>query len=397
MKPFRDSTEEKEARAKLEAQHKTLVHMHDQYKILFNNNPNPIFIVDSATLEIIDVNNSVEDDYGYSREELIGSPFFEVINSLAVDHSYTPEMVDLFKQRTLNGFQSGRLPWEELTFQTKNGGEVPVRYSTSFLHKKGDLVGCAFFFHNLTEIKKLERELVRSERLAAIGQTISGLSHHIKNILIGLKGGSYVMDIGLKNENPAKLKDGWQTIKNNISRTSDLVQDLLTYSKERKPEFKPCRPNEIVEDVFNLIKDHAKQQDVEIVTRLDVDIGERIMDPESIHQILLNLVSNAIDACREVEDPDRALTIQLMSRLEDDNQVCFEVKDNGIGMGKEEREKVFAPFYSTKGGKGTGIGLMVTAKLIEEHKGTVDVVSEQGEGAGFIVSLPCQIEDEGRV
>ncbi|HCY85392.1 MAG TPA: PAS domain-containing sensor histidine kinase, partial [Desulfobacteraceae bacterium] len=395
IETLQDSTKEKEAQAKLEAQHDTLLHMHDQYKILFNNNPNPIFIVDSLTLEIIDVNKSVEGDYGYSKDELIGRPFFEVINSLAIDHAYTPEMVDLFKQRTLNGFQSGRPPWEELTFQTKDGGHVPVRYSTSFLHKKGELVGCAFFFHNLTEIKKLEKELVQSERLAAIGQTISGLSHHIKNILIGLKGGSYVMDIGLKNENPAKLKDGWQTIKNNIGRTSDLVQDLLTYSKERKPEFQPCRPNEIVEDVVSLIKDHAKKEDIKIVTKLDPGIGERIMDPESIHQILLNLVSNAIDACREVEDMDRALKVSLTSRLQNDTLVCFEVKDNGIGMGEAETANVFAPFYSTKGGKGTGIGLMVTAKLTEEHKGTIHVESQKGEGSRFIVSLPCQTGDIG--
>ena len=351
-------------------------------------------MVDSTTLEIMDTNSSVAEDYGYLKEELIGRPFFEVMNDLAVDHSYTPEMVTLFKQQAKNDFKTGRLPWKELTFEKKNGGRVPVRYSTSFLHKKGRLVGCAFFFHNLTEIKKLEKELVQSERLAAIGQTISGLAHHIKNILIGLKGGSYVMDIGLKNENPAKLKDGWQTIKNNIDRTSNLVQDLLTYSKERTPEFKPCRPNDIVEDVANLIKDHAKQQNIEIVKTLDPGIGERIMDPQTIHRTLLNLVSNSIDACLEVEDMTRALTIHLISRLDRNNQIRFEVKDNGIGMSKEEQEKVFAPFYSTKGGKGTGIGMMVTAKLVEEYKGTIHVASEKGRGTRFIITLPYQTADE---
>jgi len=394
IETLQDSTKEKEAQEKLEAQRKTLIHMHDQYKILFNNNPSPIFMVDSITLEIIDINNSVEEDYGYSREGLIGRPFFEVINSLAIDHSYTPEMVTLFKQQTKKDFQAGSIPWKELTFKKKNGGHVPVRYSTSFLNKKGNLVGCAFFFHNLTEIKKLEKELVQSERLAAIGQTISGLSHHIKNILIGLKGGSYVMDIGLKNENPAKLKDGWQTIKNNIDRTSNLVQDLLTYSKERKPEFKSCRPNEIVDDVVNLIKDHAKKQNIEIVKMLDSNIGERLMDPQTIHRTILNLVSNSIDACLDVEDMNRALVIHLISRMKSNNRVSFEVKDNGIGMGKNEKENVFAPFYSTKGGNGTGIGLMVTAKLIEEHKGTIHVESERGQGSSFIITLPCRTGDK---
>lgn len=394
VQTLQDSTKVKEAQAKLEIQHKTLAHMHDQYKILFNNNPNPIFIVDTTTLEIIDINKSVEGDYGYSRDALIGRPFFEIINTLAVDLYYTPEMVGLFKQQAQKNFLAESIPWKELTFKTKNGDHVPVRYSTSFLHKKGMLVGSAFFFHNLTEIKRLEKELVQSERLAAIGQTISGLAHHIKNILLGLKGGSYVMDIGLKKENPAKLKDGWQTIKNNIDRTSDLVKDLLTYSKERKPEFTACRPNEIVEDVVNLIKDHAKKQDIAIIKQLDPDIGEAVMDPQTIHRTLLNLVSNSIDACLDVEDLDRPLAIHLISRLERRNHVSFEVRDNGIGMSKKEKDNVFAPFYSTKGGKGTGIGLMVTAKLVEEHKGTIRVESQKGEGTRFIITLPFRTADK---
>ena len=394
IETLQDSTKDKEAQAELDAQHKKLAHLHDQYKILFNNNPNPIFIVDTTTLEIINTNHSVEDDYGYSREELIGRPFFEVINLLAIDHSYTPEMVSLFKQRTEKDFQVGNIPWKELTFKKKNGGHVPVRYSTSFLHKNKNLVGSAFFFHNLTEIKKLEKELVESERFAAIGQTISGLAHYIKNILIGLKGGSYVMDIGLKNENTAKLKDGWQTIKNNIDRTSELVQNLLTYSKERKPEFKNCRPNEIVEDVINLIKDHAKKQNIAIVKQLDPNIGEVALDSQTIHRSILNLASNSIDACLEVDDMNRALTIHFISRLKSNNRLCIELRDNGVGMNNKEKENVFAPFYSTKSNKGTGLGLMVTAKLVEEHKGTIHVESEQGEGSRFIITLPYQDADK---
>ncbi len=393
IETLKDSTKDKEAQVELEAQHKKLAYMHDQYKILFNNNPNPIFIVDTTTLEIIDVNNSVKADYGYSREELINRPFFEVINSLAIDHSYTPEMVSLFKQQTEKDFHAGGIPWKELTFQKKNDDHVPVRYSTSFLYKKGNLVGCAFFFHNLTEIKKLEKELIQSERLAAIGQTISGLAHHIKNILIGLKGGSYVMDVGLKNENTAKLKDGWQTIKQNIEKTSELVQNLLTYSKERKPKFINCRPNEIMKDVDNLLKDHAKKQNIAIIKQLDPKIGEVAMDPQTIHRSILNLVSNSIDACLEVEDTSRVLTIHLITRSQNDNQLCFEVKDNGIGMSKREKEKVFAPFYSTKGSKGTGLGMMVTAKLVEEHKGTIHIESEQEKGTRFIITLPYKTAD----
>ncbi|MCG8642472.1 MAG: PAS domain S-box protein [Desulfobacterales bacterium] len=395
IETLKDSTKDKEAQAELEAQHKKIIHMHDQYKILFNNNPDPIFIVNTENLEIIDTNNSVEKDYGYSRETLIGKPFFEIINALAVDISYTPEMARQFEQQTEKGFQAGNIPWKELTFKKKDGTHVPVRYSTSYLHKKGNLVGCAFFFHNLTEIKKLEKDLVQSEKLAAIGQTISGLAHYIKNILVGLKGGRYVMDIGLKNENTSKLKDGWHTIKNNIDRTSDLVQDLLTYSKEREPVLKNCRPNEIMEDVIHLIKENAKKQDITIVKQLDPDIGEVAMDPQTIHRSLLNLVLNSIDALLNLDDTDRVMTIHMISRLKSKNRICFEVRDNGVGMNDTEKENVFTPFYSTKGSKGTGLGLMVTAKLVEEHKGTIHVESEQDRGSCFIITLPYHDADTG--
>ncbi len=390
IETLRDSTQDKKAQAKLEAQDKKLAHLYDQYHVLFNNNPNPIFIVDSLTLEILDVNNSVEEDYGYPRGEIVGKPFFDIMNAMSVDISYTPEMVALFKKKSKEGHSSISIPSREITFKAKNGDHVPVRYSTSFLHKKGKLVGCAFFFHDLTEIKQLENELVQSERLAAIGQTISGLAHCIKNILIGLKGGSYVVDIGIKNNNIKKMQDGWQTIKKNINRTSDLVANLLTYSKGRKPEYQPCKPNDIVKDVIKLIQNYETDQQVEIIQQLDPKIGEVVMDPQTIHRCLMNLLSNSMDACHEVNEADRNLTIHLKTFLKRDNLLCIEVKDNGSGMNKESQDNLFTPFFSTKGSKGTGLGLLVTAKLIEEHNGTIDVSSSLGKGTKFFLEIPFE-------
>ncbi|MCP3900092.1 MAG: PAS domain-containing protein, partial [Desulfobacteraceae bacterium] len=350
IETLRDSTLDKKAQQELKTKNKKLVHLHDQYSVLFNNNPNPTFIVNSTTLEILDVNNSVVDDYGYPKDQMIGKPFFDVMNAMSVNLSYTPEMVSLFKEKSKEANHSGSIPWKEITFKTKKGDHVPVRYSTSYLHKKGKLVGCAFFFHDLTEIKQLEKELVKSERLAAIGQTISGLAHYIKNILIGLKGGSYVVDIGFKRDDINKIKDGWQTIKNNIDRTSGLVANLLTYSKERKPEYQPCNPNEIVQDVIKLMEGHAKQQKVEIIQQLDYSIGEVTMDSQTIHRSLLNLISNSIDACLDVEDMSRKLKIHLKTFLKNGNILCIIVKDNGAGMKKEALKNLFTPFFSTKGG-----------------------------------------------
>jgi len=383
-----DNTQARKAQEELRIRDKKLAHLYNQYHILFNNNPNPIFIVDNQTLKILDVNHSVEHDYGYSKEQLLGKPFFEVINGMSINHSYTPEMITLFQEKSKTDQRSSNMPWQELSLRKKTGEHIPVRYSTSFLNKQEELMGCAFFFHNLTEIKQLEKELVQSERLAAIGQTISGLAHCIKNILLGLKGGSYVVDIGLKNNNISKLKEGWQTIKNNIARTSDLVQDMLTVSKERKPEYQNCYPNEIIEDIVKLIDDYAKKQSIEIIQQLDPQIGEVFMAPQTIYRALLNLISNSIDACMDVADRDKSLEIHLETLFLENNFLSIVVRDNGVGMSKENKNNLFNPFFSTKGDKGTGLGLLVTSKLIEEHHGTIDVSSTLGKGSCFTIKLP---------
>jgi two-component system NtrC family sensor kinase len=230
---------------------------------------------------------------------------------------------------------------------------------------------------------------VQSEKLAAVGQTVSGLAHYIKNILIGLKGGSYVVDVGLAKNKTDKLKAGWSTIKNNITRVSDLVQDLLSFSKEREPEYSVCQPNDIVTEAVDLIKDFAKTNNIKITKKLDPAIKEASMDTRTIHDSVLNLITNAMDACLDDPDTDKKSIISIKTYLGKNDMYCIDVKDNGSGMTEDTKEKLFTSFFSTKGGKGTGLGLLLTKKLIEEHKGTISAQSNLGEGTTFTIKLPC--------
>ena len=177
-------------------------------------------------------------------------------------------------------------------------------------------------------------------------------------------------------------------IKRNIGRTSNLVMDLLSYSKERQPEFSVCMPNQIAHDVCTLLEDKARDHRVKLVKDFDEAIGEVFMDPDSVHEILLNLMSNAVDACLFDEDTSKNFRVDLKTALEKDNVIRFEICDNGIGMDEEVIKKLFTSFFSTKGHRGTGLGLMVTRKLIEEHGGTIKVNSEPGKGATVIVRMP---------
>ncbi|WP_300458937.1 response regulator [Desulfobacula sp.] len=321
---------------------------------------------------------------------MFGETAKDVRNKMTIDDLYSPEIVKIFKHQATTEIERGTFPWKEHILHTKDDRQIPIRYASNVLHEQGEFMGTVTFFQDLTEIKRLEKELVQSERLAAVGQTVSGLAHYVKNILIGLKGGSYVVDVGIQKNNTEKFKTGWETIKRNIKRVGDLTQDLLTYSKEREPEFEVCSPNDIVEEVIDLVIDMAGLKGILVSKELDPDIGDIIADFQTIHRSLLNLVTNAIDACLEDEDTSKKHEIKIKTYKDKNDYVCFEVKDNGCGMDKKTQRQLFNPMFSSKGGKGTGLGLLVTGKLIEEHKGIIETQTSPGDGSTFTIKLPYE-------
>lgn len=331
--------------------------------------------------------------YNPEAARIFGVKAIDVINKMTIQDLYPSEIADIFMAEAKKLPAPGEMPWKEMMLQTTDGRHIPVHYATNVLRENDEFMGIVNFFQDLTEIKRLEKELVQSERLAAVGQTVSGLAHYVKNILIGLKGGSYVVDVGMKKNDTAKLKIGWETIKKNIARVADLTQDLLTYSKERKPERQPCSPNEIVGDVIELVKEVAAAKDIKISKQIDPGIGEVVLDPQTIHRTLLNLVHNAMDACVEDEDTSKAFEISIKTRKDPGNMICLEVRDNGCGMDAKTQAQIFNPMFSTKGGKGTGLGLLVTGKLVEEHEGSIETQSRLGQGTTFIVTIPYEIAD----
>lgn len=346
---------------------------------LINSSADGIIATDKD-LKIVLFNPGAERIFGYNQAE--------TLEKMSISDLFPQELTIDF-QKALGG-ENGPMDfgWPETTISSKQGDPIPVRYSGTVLKEKGSPMGTVAFFQDLSEIKRLEKELVQAERLASIGQTVAGLAHGIKNILHGLKGGSYLVDIGVKRNDTERLKKGWDTVKRNIERTSVLVMDLLSYSKEREPEFEPCRPNAIAAEVCDLLRQRAQENDIELIQNLDGAIDEVQMDPHTIHTVLLNLMTNAIDACLFDEDTSKKWQVGLKTVREAGKVIRFEVSDTGSGMSAATREKLFASFFSTKGHRGTGLGLMVTRKLVEEHQGTISVRSELEKGTTFTVTLP---------
>jgi two-component system, NtrC family, sensor kinase len=243
------------------------------------------------------------------------------------------------------------------------------------------------------EDTKYYSAMVQSERLAAVGQTIATLSHHIKNILQGIRGGSYLIEMGLAEHDEQVVGKGWHIVERNQRRISSLVLDMLTFSKEREPDFTAAGLNTVMSDVVELIRSRAEELKVELRFEPDPSIPLLTFDSEGIHRAALNVVTNALDACDERENG--VVTIAT-KQLADEGLVQVIVSDNGGGIAPENLQQIFNPFFSSKGSRGTGLGLAVSQKILKEHGGRILVESRLDEGSRFVLELPAMPAEEAK-
>jgi len=231
---------------------------------------------------------------------------------------------------------------------------------------------------------RLFDENIKAARLAAVGQTMASLAHCIKNILSGLKGASYMVDEGLQNSNQEMLTAGWPLVKESQHRITELVMNMLDYSKERAPAYEKANLKKHMENIYELMKEKAKERRVNFYFEYDDSTPLVDCDPMAIYRAVLNLVTNAIDA---VDSDDGKVRLQVKP-AEDPNHILIGVADNGHGIPPEVKKRLFEAFYSTKSSKGTGLGLAVTKKIIDEHKGEIGVKTKVDKGTIFTIKLP---------
>jgi signal transduction histidine kinase len=237
-------------------------------------------------------------------------------------------------------------------------------------------------------VRDKSQKLVEAERLAAVGQTVAGLSHAIKNITGGLKGGAFVLEKGIELNDQKYLLQGWEMIKGNVDKITNLSLDLLNYAKATDLNVETCDPTQPAQEVIDLMRPRAQALGIDLVSDFSQNLNLCHFDPDLICRCLLNLVTNAIDACRN-DDPgtsDKMVTVRAMKRR--GWGVEYQVLDNGCGMSSQTKKKIFKQFFSTKGSEGTGIGLMITKKIVDEHKGVIKVESQEGAGSKIIIKLP---------
>jgi signal transduction histidine kinase/pSer/pThr/pTyr-binding forkhead associated (FHA) protein len=237
------------------------------------------------------------------------------------------------------------------------------------------------------EDTRYHQAMLQAERLAAIGQAMTALSHHIKNILQGLRSGSEILRMGLSEKNDAFLQQGWKIVEKNQGKIYDLVMDMLSYSKEREPAIEETDLNRVVLDVLELLHGRFLETGARLEKRLSDQLPLVAADPEGIHRAVLNIIVNALDALDEREDPAIGVTTGVQR---DGKWARIVIQDNGPGIASNKVTEIFRPFVSSKGAKGTGLGLAVSRKIMREHGGDVHVQSQPGKGCKFILRLPIR-------
>ncbi|MBU2513711.1 PAS domain S-box protein [bacterium] len=267
-----------------------------------------------------------------------------------------------------------------------NGDSFPARLTGIKLLANEQYKGKAFWIHDIRRIKKLEAENLEAERLAAVGKTVAGLAHGIKNVLTGLEGGEYMLNSGLQKGDAARIQKGMEMLNRNTKRVSTFVKEFLNFSKGQEIKTGLCDPVEIAREVVNTYSVKIRQLGIKLVSEFQDNIGPAALDEEGMHECLSNLLGNAIDACCISENPDDLLIIFRV--YENDNSIVYEVVDNGCGMDYEIKRKIFTTFFTTKGLGGTGLGLLMTKKIIQQHGGKVDFDSVLDQGTTFKITLP---------
>jgi histidine kinase len=353
---------------RLEKLQRQLKKKEEQFETLFENVPCYLTVVDRS-FRVTFANKAFAQDFG----ESVGK------NCYFIYKGRDEKCEDCPVEKT---FTDGEIRFSEEIWHRNGDTKYIVVRTAPITDDLGNIVEVMEMSADITEIKTLQNEL------AVLGETVAGMSHDVKNILSGLEGGVYIVDSGLKAGKEDRVRSGWIMVKKNVEKVSELVQDILYASKERVPEYRECDVAAILSEIFDLYERKARDSKIRLVKQFDEHMGVALLDPKGIHSAISNLVSNAFEACSLVGG-DRELRIVIGGRVENSTLYIW-VADNGIGMSEDERQRLFTKFYSTKGAKGTGLGLVVTRKVVEEHEGNISVESSLGMGTTFHIEIPMK-------
>lgn len=371
-----DITERKQLENKLEESEK-------KYYDIFNNIPNPVFVLDMQTLEIKNCNKSVQTVYEYSQEDLSGKSFLDFFKKEERESLRTRMMT----ATTIN----------QVRQHNKNGDLLYVNIRISPSAYLGQTV-LLVTISDVTKRLEAEQLLIQAGKMATLGEMATGVAHELNQPLSVIKTASSFFMRKVKKKEPIKediLFTMSEEIDSHVERATKIINHMREFGRKTDPDLVPVDLNAVIEKAFEIFSQQLKVRGIEVVWHTADDLPAIMGDPGRLEQVLINLLINARDAIEErwedVSSIEGIRTITLTTRVEK-NVVMAEVCDTGKGIPKKIRSKIFEPFFTTKKvGKGTGLGLSISYGIIKECGG--DILTRENEGGGtcFILQFPIPL------
>jgi PAS domain S-box-containing protein len=329
---------------------------------------------------IIDVNDSMLKKMGRSREDVLGRPCYEITHNRKLPCSGEDHPCPLIET-----LQTEKPSQTTHVHHDKDHREIYYSISTYPLVENGEVTGAIEISRDITRDINLQKVMMQQERLASIGRLSAGVAHEINNPLTTILTTAMLLQEDIEADNPIHAE--LETIANEALRCRKIVTSLLDFARQKKPRKQSCDINSIVRETMVLIKKQAAFKNIIVEENLAEDLPPLEVDKDQIQQAVINLALNAIEAT----ESGGMLAFSTLY-LEKGRLVEIGVSDTGSGIAPEILERIIDPFFTTKE-TGNGLGLAITHGIVEQHHGTLDVLSEVGKGACFVIRLPVEPGD----
>jgi PAS domain S-box-containing protein len=354
-----------------------LLEQEASYRRAIDRAPSCILQVDAGRGTILDVNHVAERLLGRGRDALVGRPILEV---------HPPAERARVTALLQTAIGRGHATRDDLHLLTQRGESVPVFSNAGYI-EYGTRHWVQLIYVDISNYRRLESQLIQSEKMAAIGQLAAGIAHELRNPLAIVMNALYDLRLVVGDGN-REVQDDLHIAEEEIGRAQAIIKNLLEFSRESGAELEALDVNELLTRTLQLMQKYLQDNGVHVVTSLGA-IPPCLANQNAMRQILLNLITNAVQAMPQGGE------LALHTGLVGDNQIRLEVRDSGIGIPPERLQDIFNPFYTTKApGQGTGLGLSVVHSILQRYKGAIRVASEVGVGTTFTIDLPCQCHAE---